>query len=110
MNFCFLSMIEILLAIPVIMMVIAKIIDMFNKTAVKIPKEPLSGIVDGRGKSIQPLNPSEDMYIITIYFNRRIISVVPSHTETLCDLGLQSCIKGVTKYCIEPSSIKDQAV
>lgn len=103
-------MIEIILAIPIVVMIFAKIIDMFSKTAVKIPKEPISGIIDGRGKSIKQLNPLDDMYNILVYFKRRIISVVPSHTETLCDLGLQSCIKGVTKYCIKPRSIKDQAV
>ncbi len=33
---------------------------------------------------------------------RRIISLVPSQTELLFDLGLQSKIVGITKFCIHP--------
>ncbi|MGL4584314.1 MAG: ABC transporter substrate-binding protein [Flavobacterium sp.] len=33
---------------------------------------------------------------------KRIISLVPSQTETLCDLGLEDEIKGITKFCVHP--------
>ena len=33
---------------------------------------------------------------------KRIISLVPSQTELLCDLGLERSLVGVTKFCIHP--------
>src|SRR4051812_13362498 len=33
---------------------------------------------------------------------QRIISLVPSQTELLFDLGLESRIAGITKFCIHP--------
>ncbi len=36
---------------------------------------------------------------------RRIISLVPSITELLADLGLEEHIAGITKFCIRPDSI-----
>lgn len=33
---------------------------------------------------------------------KRIISLVPSQTETLCDLGLEDEIIGITKFCVHP--------
>lgn len=36
----------------------------------------------------------------------RIISLCPSTTFTLCDLGLESNIVGRTRFCIHPDSIK----
>ena len=33
---------------------------------------------------------------------RRIISLVPSQTELLCDLGLEERVVGITKFCIHP--------
>jgi ABC-type Fe3+-hydroxamate transport system substrate-binding protein len=39
----------------------------------------------------------------------RIISLVPSQTEYLCDIGLQDQIVGCTKFCIHPSNIKQKA-
>lgn len=39
---------------------------------------------------------------------KRIISLVPSQTELLCDLGLQSSLVGVTKFCIHPHHIKTE--
>ena len=33
---------------------------------------------------------------------QRIISLVPSQTELLIDLGLEKSIVGITKYCIHP--------
>lgn len=39
---------------------------------------------------------------------RRIISLVPSQTELLIDLGLEERIVGVTKFCIHPQHLKKQ--
>ncbi|MFT4612211.1 MAG: iron complex transport system substrate-binding protein [Glaciecola sp.] len=36
----------------------------------------------------------------------RIVSLVPSQTELLVDLGLESSIVGVTKFCIHPASLR----
>lgn len=36
---------------------------------------------------------------------KRIISLVPSQTELLCDLGLEHALVGVTKFCIHPKYI-----
>lgn len=35
---------------------------------------------------------------------RRIISLVPSQTELLYDLGLQEQVAGITKFCVHPDS------
>src|ERR1035437_3892327 len=35
---------------------------------------------------------------------RRIISLVPSQTELLCDLGLGEKVIGITKFCIHPNN------
>ena len=37
-------------------------------------------------------------------FPERIISLVPSQTELLFDLGLGSRVIGITKFCIHPES------
>ncbi|WP_026953343.1 ABC transporter substrate-binding protein [Algoriphagus mannitolivorans] len=37
---------------------------------------------------------------------QRIISLVPSQTELLVDLGLEERIVGVTKFCVHPSHLK----
>jgi ABC-type Fe3+-hydroxamate transport system substrate-binding protein len=34
---------------------------------------------------------------------RRIVSLVPSQTELLADLGLQENVLGITKFCVRPS-------
>lgn len=36
----------------------------------------------------------------------RILSLVPSQTELLVDLGLESSIVGLTKFCIHPASLR----
>ncbi len=36
---------------------------------------------------------------------KRIISLVPSQTELLCDLGLEESLVGVTKFCAHPHHI-----
>lgn len=38
----------------------------------------------------------------------RIVSVVPSQTELLCDLGLKDAIVGITKFCVHPINLKSQ--
>lgn len=38
----------------------------------------------------------------------RIVSMVPSHTETLSDLGLEDSIIGITKFCVHPRHFKKQ--
>ncbi|MDD7884942.1 ABC transporter substrate-binding protein [Flavivirga sp. 57AJ16] len=37
---------------------------------------------------------------------KRIVSLVPSQTELLCDLGLESALIGVTKFCVHPHHIR----
>ena len=37
---------------------------------------------------------------------KRIVSIVPSQTELLVDLGLTSRIVGVTKFCIHPADLR----
>lgn len=36
----------------------------------------------------------------------RIVSLVPSLTETLCDLGLEDDIVGVTRWCVRPEHLR----
>ena len=36
---------------------------------------------------------------------RRIVSLIPSITETLCALGLADTLVGVTVYCVEPAAV-----
>lgn len=36
---------------------------------------------------------------------RRIVSLIPSITETLCHLGLADALVGVTAYCVEPRDV-----
>ena len=37
---------------------------------------------------------------------KRIISLVPSQTELLYDLGLEESIVGITKFCVHPFHFK----
>jgi len=39
---------------------------------------------------------------------KRIVSLVPSQTELLVDLGLRNKIVGVTKFCIHPKGLKKE--
>ena len=46
-----------------------------------------------------------------LYFSKaptRIISLVPSITELICDLGLESQLVGVTKFCVHPRHIRKE--
>jgi ABC-type Fe3+-hydroxamate transport system substrate-binding protein len=36
---------------------------------------------------------------------RRIVSLIPSITETLCHLGLADALVGITAYCVEPRDV-----
>ena len=40
----------------------------------------------------------------------RIVSLVPSITELICDLGLQNNLVGCTKFCVHPKHLRDSAV
>ena len=37
---------------------------------------------------------------------KRIVSLVPSQTELLFDLGLEDSLVGVTKFCVHPYHLK----
>ncbi len=41
---------------------------------------------------------------------KRIISLVPSQTELLVDLGLENSIVGITHYCVHPAYLKETKV
>ena len=41
-------------------------------------------------------------------FPKRIVSLVPSQTEMLVDLGLENNIVGVTKFCVHPERIRSE--
>jgi len=41
-------------------------------------------------------------------FPKRIVSLVPSQTELLVDLGLESLIVGITKFCVHPRYLRKQ--
>ena len=41
---------------------------------------------------------------------KSIVSLVPSLTELICDLGLKTWLVGVTKFCVHPKSIREEAV
>jgi ABC-type Fe3+-hydroxamate transport system substrate-binding protein len=44
--------------------------------------------------------------IVLKHIPERIISLVPSQTELLIDLGLESNIVGITKFCVHPKHLK----
>lgn len=39
---------------------------------------------------------------------QRIVSLVPSQTELLCDLDLEDSLVGVTKFCVHPKNIRKE--
>lgn len=41
---------------------------------------------------------------------KRIISLVPSQTELLVDLGLEAVLVGVTKFCVHPTNLRKDKV
>jgi len=53
---------------------------------------------------------SKDQLNRTIHFPSqpsRIISLVPSQTELLIDLGLKEHVIGITKFCVHPKNLRD---
>jgi ABC-type Fe3+-hydroxamate transport system substrate-binding protein len=47
----------------------------------------------------------------TLHFSnppKRIVSLVPSQTELLVDLGLRDQLVGVTKFCVHPTSLRKE--
>ncbi len=47
----------------------------------------------------------------TVFLKRtpsRIVSLVPSQTELLVDLGLRKSIVGITKFCVHPTDLKNE--
>lgn len=54
----------------------------------------MSGLVDASGVAWTAVAPP-----------RRIVSLIPSTTETLCALGLADALVGVTVYCVEPRAV-----
>ncbi len=54
----------------------------------------MSRLVDASGVALPPARPP-----------RRIVSLIPSTTETLCALGLADALVGVTVYCREPADV-----
>lgn len=51
-----------------------------------------------------------DRHIIIDKIPKRIISLVPSQTELLVDLGLEEAIVGITKFCVHPAHLKQTKV
>ena len=58
-----------------------------------------------------PLNVTDQMgrRVAVPFPPRRIVSLVPSQTELLFDLGLGEKVVGVTKFCIHPNEARTQA-
>jgi ABC-type Fe3+-hydroxamate transport system substrate-binding protein len=52
---------------------------------------------DARGRTITLERPP-----------RRIVSLVPSQTELLADLGLDASVAGLTRFCVHPAGWKDR--
>jgi len=59
-----------------------------------------------------PLNVTDQVNrrVAVPYPPQRILSLVPSQTELLYDLGLRARVVGVTKFCIHPSQARQQAI
>ncbi|SNR71371.1 ABC transporter substrate-binding protein [Hymenobacter mucosus] len=60
---------------------------------------------------LPPLTVTDQMgrRVAVPYPPQRIVSLVPSQTELLYDLGLGSRVVGVTKFCIHPRTARQQA-
>jgi ABC-type Fe3+-hydroxamate transport system substrate-binding protein len=58
-----------------------------------------------------PLTLTDQMgrRVVVPYPPRRIVSLVPSQTELLFDLGVGERVVGVTKFCIHPTQARQQA-
>lgn len=53
-------------------------------------------------KQMRPFNDMLGREVTIKYPPKRIISVVPSQTELLYDLGLRDEVVGITKFCVHP--------
>lgn len=49
-----------------------------------------------------------DRKMVLEHSPRRIVSLVPSQTELLVDLGLRERISGVTKFCVHPVDLRQE--
>jgi ABC-type Fe3+-hydroxamate transport system substrate-binding protein len=54
----------------------------------------MTALVDASGVALERAHPP-----------RRIVSLIPSTTETLCRLDLSDALVGVTAYCVEPREV-----
>jgi len=63
-------------------------------SAARVPGAMTSALVDSSGVALALTHPP-----------RRLVSLVPSLTETLCHLGLADALVGVTVYCREPADV-----
>jgi ABC-type Fe3+-hydroxamate transport system substrate-binding protein len=54
----------------------------------------MAALVDASGVAVDLARPP-----------RRIVSLVPSLTETICALGLADALVGITVYCVEPREV-----
>jgi len=63
-------------------------------------------------ESVVPLTVTDQLgrRVAVPYPPRRIVSLVPSQTELLFDLGLGERLVGVTKFCIHPPEAREKAV
>jgi len=54
---------------------------------------------------VASLTDASGVAMSTDRLRRRIVSLIPSTTETLCALGLAEALVGVTVYCREPAAV-----
>jgi ABC-type Fe3+-hydroxamate transport system substrate-binding protein len=54
---------------------------------------------------VSPLRDASGTALALAAPPRRIVSLIPSVTETLCHLGLADALVGVTAYCVEPREV-----
>jgi ABC-type Fe3+-hydroxamate transport system substrate-binding protein len=58
-----------------------------------------------QSRAIQEVTDQMGRHVTVPLRPQRIISLVPSQTELLFDLGLDEAIVGVTKFCVHPSTL-----
>ncbi|MFN4257532.1 MAG: cobalamin-binding protein [Saprospiraceae bacterium] len=63
-------------------------------TDLSVGKRPLMQFTDQMGRRVAPAQ----------FPPRRIVSLVPSQTELLADLGLGERVVGITKFCVRPQA------
>src|SRR5262249_53858234 len=67
--------------------------DRLRRAAAQSP-DRMTALVDASGVALRSLRSP-----------RRIVSLIPSTTETLCALGLADALVGITAYCREPAAL-----